>query len=174
MGTKAKRRSKRRSRCSSGVGLGKAQPRPGAESPKNRVSKEVGKRPTPGRHRKAGGKGGTRPPRSWENTDPGRTLQKTGAVVQTKGSFRLAKVVKNSKVKKNKKPKVKKAKKVKKVRKPKAKNVKKPKAKKGGKKVQKPKASKGKKAAKPKKATKPKVAKAEKTAAAATKAPKGE
>ena len=94
-----------------------------------------------------------------------------GAVVQTKGSFRLAKVVKKPKVKKPKKPKVKKAKKVKK---PKAKKVKKPKAKKGGKKVQKPKASKGKKAAKPKKATKPKVAKAEKTAAAATKAPKGE
>ena len=77
-----------------------------------------------------------------------------GAVVQTKGSFRLAKVVKKPKVKKPKKPKVKKAKKVKK---PKAKKVKKPKAKKGGKKVQKRKASKGKKAAKPKKATKPKV-----------------
>ena len=94
-----------------------------------------------------------------------------GAVVQTKGSFRLAKVVKKPKVKKPKKPKVKKAKKVKK---PKAKKVKKPKAKKGGKKVQKPKASKGKKAAKPKKATKPKVAKAKKTAAAAAEAPKGE
>ena len=86
-----------------------------------------------------------------------------GAVVQTKGSFRLAKVVKKPKVKKPKKPKVKKAKK-----------VKKPKAKKGGKKVQKPKASKGKKAAKPKKATKPKVAKPKKTAAAAAEAPKGE
>ena len=94
-----------------------------------------------------------------------------GAVVQTKGSFRLAKVVKKPKVKKPKKPKVKKAKKVKK---PKAKKVKKPKAKKGGKKVQKPKASKGKKAVKPKKATKPKVAKAKKTAAAAAEAPKGE
>ena len=94
-----------------------------------------------------------------------------GAVVQTKGSFRLAKVVKKPKVKKPKKPKVKKAKKVKK---PKAKKVKKPKAKKGGKKVQKPKASKGKKAAKPKKATKPKVAKPKKTAAAAAEAPKGE